>query len=193
MTSSHAQPIEYKVISSDVLAPEDRAKIVAALAEFKSGADARDKANQKGFAVEVLDNRGRVLLLRWQGVDVALLYQRNITTISGPTAKLAKVDTKNFIKSPEDAWVIVNLVTMRYDQEINGLKARVIQAEFIADQSARLRGQLELELEQKGSVIDTLQKKLEKAGRPIVRPTTPTGKPKPKKRPVSRKNAKGKK
>ena len=159
MTSPLAQPIQYKVISSEILAPDDRATILAKLAEFKSGYQARQFANQKGFGVEVLDPRGRVVLLKWQGVDVALLYERTISTITGPTARLAKVDAKNYIQDPQDAWVMLNLVTTRYDQEVSGLKTRVVSAEFSAEQANRLRAQLELQITQARLVLDAMEVK----------------------------------
>ncbi len=141
---------QFPVILSDLLKSEDRATLLATLAEFKTGAQARAQANGKGFAVEVLDPRGRCILLKWRGADVALLYQRSITMVT----VLPQESVNAKIKSPDEAWVMVNLVNMRHDQELAALRTRVQTAEQTSTSATGLLSSLQRECEQKGLALD---------------------------------------
>lgn len=141
---------QFPVILSDLLKVEDRAKLLAILAGFKTGAQAHAAARELGFGVEVMDNRGRVVLLKWRGADVALLYQRTITMVT----VLPQESVGASIKKPDDAWVMLNLVNMRYDQELHALRERVGVAEQTAASATGLLSSIRNEAEQKGLALD---------------------------------------
>lgn len=141
---------QFPVILSDLLKPEDRAKLLATLVGFKTAAQAHAAARELGFGVETMDHRGRVVLLKWKGADVALLYQRSITMVT----VLPQESLGAFIKSPEEAWVMLNLVNMHYDQELHALRVRVQQAEQAYKSSSGLLIAVQSEATQKGLALD---------------------------------------
>jgi hypothetical protein len=129
----------------------DRAKLSAAIAEFKTGPQARQLATAKGFAVVDIDPRGRVVALKWRGMEVAVLYQREIGTVDVlPMENSPAV----WIKHPDEAWTTINLVGMRHDQELHGLRDRVQLSEMNAAAMVSLHEQLKLQLEQQTLLLE---------------------------------------
>jgi len=150
-------PRNFQVILSDMIRPDDRASLLALLAEFRTAAHVKQQALAKGLTVEVLDNRGRVLVVKWHGIEVAVLFQRQIGQVT-----IAPVETSPavIIKSPEEAWVSFNLLGVRYDQEINALKDRVLISEATSSHTNKLLHQFQVQTEQQVHVIYTLQKQI---------------------------------
>lgn len=147
----------FTVITSDMMKQEDRANILALLTDVRNGTNARAKAMQKGFTTDVLDNHGRVVVLRWKGMEVALLFKRATHTVEiAPAEPTPSVH----INDHEQAWVVFNLLGINYNQELQALTERATAAELALARTRSFITTVQQENEQKGNVLIELEQKI---------------------------------
>lgn len=136
--------IRYTVLTASQVSEADVRKIQAATKTVISGVEASTMPKTPGWSCQVLDQRGRVLLLSYKGIEVGLFYQRQLSEV-----KLQAGDKfpEGVCQDPRDAWqrldllgrsarqsnIILTNVHSRLEEENQLLKQRIQTLETLND------------------------------------------------------------
>lgn len=113
---------KYKVLTADMLKPQDRQHAAAVATFLNSGDEAYKLAGKEGFAYKDLDLRRRVGAITYKGVEVALLFHREVTELEpGPADPVPQ----HFLKEPSRAWLMVDLLDTDDVERKKGLSSRL--------------------------------------------------------------------
>ena len=98
---------KYKVLTADMLRQADREKAASVVAFIQSDADAYKLAGHDSFAYKDLDLRRRVGVITYKGVEVALMFRREVQELEpGPADPVPE----KIITDPKGMWVQVDLL-----------------------------------------------------------------------------------
>jgi hypothetical protein len=144
-----------------MLTPADQGLIRALLGMFQTAYQAKDSANDAGFALTPIDARtGRILTLSYRGVEVAVLFKRQCTIVELGVEGAPVLQTKDLIQAHEE-WVLWNLLdanTPEAGQEDHKL---VGQLQSEVRQLQGLNVHLQRESDAKSFLVAGLERKLE--------------------------------
>lgn len=99
---------KYRVLQVDMLKQSDREKASTIISFVQSDSDAYKLAGHDGFAYKDLDLRRRVGVVTYRGVEVALLFKREIIEREpGPADPVPEC----VLKDPNDAWLQIDLLS----------------------------------------------------------------------------------
>jgi len=116
---------KYRVLQVDMLKPADREAAAAIISFVQSDADAYKLAGHDGYAYKDLDMRRRVGVVTYKGVEVALLFKREIIEREpGPADPVPE----NVIKDPAGAWIQVDLLSADAVERRKGIGDRLSQS-----------------------------------------------------------------
>lgn len=91
-------------LQASLIKPEDKASIVSKIVNIKTADQAYAFASSEpAFAAVPLDHYGRVVMLRWRGFDVLLLFHRTIHESD------IDVGPISCLRSTDDAWIQVDV------------------------------------------------------------------------------------
>lgn len=123
-------PREFPVLETDMLRDEDKALIRAELAKFKTAYDLSQHAGDNGFALTSLDPRGRVRVISFKGIEVALMFQRRAMKLNlGP----CETTPGTYLRSLDEAWMRTDLL------DVSATKVVVAEGQTLATALEELR------------------------------------------------------
>lgn len=98
---------KYKVLQASMIKQADREKAAAVASFIRSKDEAFKLEGQEGFSYFDLDTRGRCAVIKYHGVEVALLFERIVVEREpGP----AEPVPERPLTSPYDAWIQIDLL-----------------------------------------------------------------------------------
>jgi molecular chaperone GrpE len=116
---------KYRVLQVDMLKPADREAAAAIISFVQSDSDAYKLAGHDGYAYKDLDLRRRVGVVTYKGVEVALLFKREIVEREpGPGDPVPEC----VIKDPAGAWIQVDLLASDVVEKRKGIGDRLSQS-----------------------------------------------------------------
>lgn len=116
---------KYRVLQVDMLKKEDREKAATIISFVQSDADAYKLAGNDGFAYKDLDLRRRVGVVTYKGVEVALLFKREIVEREpGPADPVPE----RTLKDPVGAWLQIDLLSADAVEKRKGIGDRLSAA-----------------------------------------------------------------
>lgn len=116
---------KYRVLQADMLKPVDREKAATITAFIQSDTDAYKLAGHDGFAYKDLDIRRRVGVVTYRGVEVALLFKREVIEQEpGPADPIPE----KVIKDPAGAWMQIDLLDTSPVERRKGIGDRLSSA-----------------------------------------------------------------
>lgn len=148
---------QIRTLVTDMIDEQDRAALVAIMSNFKTGAQAKREAQSKGLVYQALDAVGRVGVLKWRGLEVALLFNRmSVLNTVLPMEKLAATP----LNDTDDAWIMVNLLNVA-NASIDSELLRKLQG--IEHQNAQYRSVIaNMELEASMSIDPEVYEQVKK-------------------------------
>jgi hypothetical protein len=132
------KPIRYRVLLCEQLSRADKLTIAAKVSMMYSGPEAEMHAFRKtkdfkfvneNWQYEILDHMGRVVALKYKGVEVAVFVKRQITEVE---PVFDDPIPEGVIKDPQDAWVRLDLlgVSARKASSLVGRQKKSIEEEL---------------------------------------------------------------
>lgn len=116
---------KYKVLQVDMLKQQDREAAASVTSFMNSSEDAHRLAGQAGFSYRDLDLRGRCGVVVYKGVEVALLFKREMLELEpGPADPVPQ----NVLKEPSEVWLKVDLLSAEPVEKRKGLGDRLSKA-----------------------------------------------------------------
>lgn len=116
---------KYRVLQVDMLKQADREKAASIISFVQSDGDAYKLAGYDGFAYKDLDLRRRVGVVTYHGVEVALLFRREIVEREpGPADPVPET----IIKDPAGAWIQIDLTNSDAVERRKGIGDRLSAA-----------------------------------------------------------------
>jgi hypothetical protein len=124
---------KYKMLQAEMVKGKDR-ELAAAVSSFiLSGQDAHKLAGHEGFSYQVLDHTGRCGVVMYKGIEVALLFKRQVVERQPWPSEPIPVSTLN---EPKDAWLQIDLLDSTLVEKQKGLSERLQKS---MEQIERLR------------------------------------------------------
>jgi hypothetical protein len=121
-STSYASSQQYETIVTDMISPDDRAKLIVAMSTFRTGAQAKREASSKGLAYTPIDPLGRVGVLKYRGIEVALIFKRNTSKVT--VLQMESLAAKP-IKDTDESWLFINLLETGRDTLTRELQCKV--------------------------------------------------------------------
>lgn len=158
--SSGAKSIKaFAVLTQELVSVEDRSTINLRLARLTPGQSAQAHAIALGFSSTPLDPHGRVVLLRWRGIEAALLFRRAVSEM--PILPKEQLPPK-ILSRDDEAWTMLPLMQSAHHLDMQQLRERLAnQEQELSEKRALLRHQ-QIELEAKDLHILDLEVKYTK-------------------------------
>ena len=116
---------KYKVLQVDMMKSVDKERAAAVASFVRSGDEAYKLDGQEGFSYCDLDLRGRCGVVRYRGIEVALLFKREVTEREPAPAEPVPERT---LTSPFDAWLQIDLLGVEEFEKKKGIGDRLRQA-----------------------------------------------------------------
>jgi molecular chaperone GrpE len=116
---------KYKVLQADMLKQQDKEKAAAVSSFVTSGEEAYKLQGQDGFAYRDLDLRGRCGVVCYKGVEVALLFKREVVERE---PFVGEPVPERVLSQPSDAWLQINLINTEAATQQKGIGERLRQA-----------------------------------------------------------------
>jgi hypothetical protein len=169
------KPIRYKVLLIDQLSKEDKLTIAAKVTTIFTGPEALangykqiapGKFINEGWQVEIRDNMGHVVVMKYKGVEAALFYKRQTGEVEPLPVDPAP---EGVITDPADAWVRLDLLGLSAREaggRVGKQKKKSDENLLLAEQNLVLKEQLVGLLE---TEIFNLKKDLEKKNEEIAK------------------------
>lgn len=173
-------PIRHTVTAASQLSPDMREVIEAELKAVVSGHEARALANVNGWGVENLDHRGRVVLVKYKGVEAALFWERQLINVEpAPGENLPE----GVLKDPADTWqrldllgpsarqanVILSNRIRQLEQQVEVLETASKVKDIEVQHALHAQNKAEGDLERKVKIIAHMKSKYEPADNIVVR------------------------
>lgn len=115
----------YKVLQADLIRGSEKERAAAIASFVTTGGDAHKLAGHEGFSYRDLDLRGRCGVVLYKGMEVALLFKREVCQISpGPADPVPE----RALKEPADAWIQISLLNTDEADRQKGVGERLRQA-----------------------------------------------------------------
>lgn len=115
----------YKILQVDQLRQVDKERASAVASFVTSGVEAHRLQGQEGFAYKDLDVRGRVGVVCYKGVEVSLLFKREVVEREpGPSEPIPEC----ILKEPKDAWIQISLMNAEDASKHKGIADRLRSA-----------------------------------------------------------------
>jgi len=116
---------KYQVLQVDMMKSVDRERAAAVASFVRSGEEAYHLEGQEGFSYKDLDLRGRCGVVLYRGIEVALLFKREI--IEREPAPAEPVPER-VLKEPVDRWMSIDLINSEPATARKGIGDRLRQA-----------------------------------------------------------------
>lgn len=116
---------KYKVLQVDMLKSVDKERAAAVSSFVRSGEEAYKLEGQEGFSYCDLDLRGRCGVVRYRGVEVALLFKREVVEREPAVAEPVP---ERVLSHPFDAWLQIDLLGVEEFEKKKGIGDRLRQA-----------------------------------------------------------------
>lgn len=101
----------YRVLATDHLPLRVKQMIDVKMKTINTGFDAKSKlAGKDGFSYRPLDHLGKVGTLNWNGVEVAVFFNRQVIPVTSDECDPAP---RCSIKDPDNAWVRMELLHIK--------------------------------------------------------------------------------
>jgi molecular chaperone GrpE (heat shock protein) len=115
----------YKVLQADLIKGSEKERAAAIASFVMSDQDAHKLAGHEGFSYKGLDMRGRCGVILYKGMEVALLFKREVCQITpGPADPVPE----RALKEPTDAWIQINLLNTDESDRQKGVGEKLRQA-----------------------------------------------------------------
>jgi molecular chaperone GrpE (heat shock protein) len=115
----------YKILQADQVRGTDRERASAVASFVRTAEDAHKLAGHEGFSYFGLDTRGRVGVVRFNGIEVALLFLRQVNEVEpGPSDPVPE----RTLKAPHDAWIQIDLLNTDDSTKEKGISERLRRA-----------------------------------------------------------------
>lgn len=115
----------YKVLQADLIRGSEKERAAAIASFVMSDQDAHKLAGHEGFSYQGLDMRGRCGVIRYKGMEVALLFKREVVQLTpGPADPVPE----RALKEPADAWIQISLLNTDDADKQKGIGERLRQA-----------------------------------------------------------------
>lgn len=101
---------KFNVLVTDLFTAEDRAKISASLAKFSNVPDLMAGASLAGLGCTRLDIHGRAWVVTYNGVEICLLFERQLQEVDAGMATTPSVKTADANRNP---WLRVDLLDLQ--------------------------------------------------------------------------------
>ena len=132
------RPIRYRVLLCEQLSSADKLAIAAKVSMMYSGPEAEMHAFRRtkdfkfvneNWQYEILDRMGRVVALKYKGVEVAIFVKRQIIEVE---PVFDDPIPEGVIKDPQDAWVRLDLlsVSAKKSSSLIGRQKKSIEEEL---------------------------------------------------------------
>ena len=116
---------KYRVLQADLLKQADREQAAAVASFLQSGEEAYKLAGHEGFSYRDLDLRRRVGVILYRGMEVALLFRREVVELEpGPADPVPQ----RALKDPAGAWIQVDLLDTDDVERKKGIGERLQRA-----------------------------------------------------------------
>lgn len=143
---------KYKLLSADLLKQTDREHAAAVASFVATGEEAYKLAGQEGFRYVDLDLRRRIGVVEYKGVEIALLFNRQITELEpGPADPVPQ----RALKNPDNAWLVVDLLDT---DDVEKKKGQTNRVHALMGQVNRLQMLWEEEQLQRKHIGEQLEK-----------------------------------
>lgn len=171
-----ARQLRYKVLQASMVRESEKERASSIAAFVRTGEEAHKLAGHDDFSYFGLDVRGRCGVVKYKGIEVALLFKREVVEVEpGPADPVPE----RTIKDPADAWIQVSLLNEDAKAENKGIVDRLRQAIksaenfkllWSSESDARKRAESDFDKYQEERVglqklpgrVDSLEKELEK-------------------------------
>lgn len=158
-STSYSTTQQYRTIVTDMISEGDRAKLLVSLSTIRNGAQAKREASSKGLAYTPIDPMGRVGVLKWRGIEVALIFQRDTCKPTTVDAQMETLVAKP-IQDADDAWLFVNLLNVGQHTIIPELQSKLAAAEATIKQLQGLVANMQVSVD--GSIDPELYEALKR-------------------------------
>lgn len=116
------KPPTYKILQADQVRGTDRERASAVASFVRTGNDAHKLAGHERFSYQGLDLRGRCGVVKFNGIEVALLFERLVNEVEpGPADPVPE----RTLKMPEDAWIQIDLLNTDQVTRQKGISERL--------------------------------------------------------------------
>jgi molecular chaperone GrpE (heat shock protein) len=116
---------KYRVLQVDMLKQADREKAATIISFVQSDSDAYKLAGHDGFAYKDLDLRRRVGVVTYRGVEIALLFKREVLEMEpGPADPVPE----RTLRDPVGAWIQIDLLNADAVEKRKGIGDRLSAA-----------------------------------------------------------------
>jgi molecular chaperone GrpE len=115
----------YKVLQSSMVRSSDKERICSIASFVRTGEEAYKLAGHDNFFYQGLDRHGRCGVVRYNGIEVALLFKREIVEVEpGPSDPVPE----RTLKEPAEAWIQINLLDIEQHVQESSLADRFRKA-----------------------------------------------------------------
>src|SRR5580765_6020897 len=98
---------KYKMLQAEMVSGKDR-EIASAVSSFiLSGEDAHKMAGHEHFAYKTLDQKGRCGVVTYKGIEIALLFKREVIEREPWPSEPVPVSA---LTDPKNAWLRIDLL-----------------------------------------------------------------------------------
>lgn len=124
---------KYKTLQADMVKGSDR-ELAATIGSFvESGEDAYKLAGHEGFSYRVLDRDGKCGVVLFKGIEVALLFKRQVVERQPWPSEPIPV---NVLHEPREAWLRIDLLDSTPVEKQKGIQEKLRKS---MEQVERLR------------------------------------------------------
>jgi hypothetical protein len=117
--------LKYKLLQAEMVSGKDR-ELASAVSSFVlSGDDAYKLAGHQGFAYKVIDQKGRCGVVTYNGIEISLLFKREIIEREPWPSEPIPVSA---LHDPKDAWLRIDLLDISEIEKHKGLSEKLRQS-----------------------------------------------------------------